>query len=101
MNPIKTREQFENMIQDVLDEIDDLKAAIEYDEEFIGDAMNLVGPLEKDIHDLREQVKSGNYEFGCNEDLPFVGRLKTADARLLPFGQLLVWINRVHRDGLP
>lgn len=88
------------MVQNLLDEIDDLKATIEYDEEFVGDTMVLVEPLEKDIQDLYKQVKSGHYEFGCKEDLAFVEQLRAADARILLFGQMLVWINQVHRDGL-
>ena len=31
---------------------------LEYDEEFMGDAMNFVGPLEKGIQGLYEQVNS-------------------------------------------
>jgi hypothetical protein len=52
MNPIKILEQFENMIKAVLNELDELKAAIEYDEKFMGDALVLVGLLEKDMQNL-------------------------------------------------
>lgn len=100
MNPIKTTAQFSHMLEQVLDELDELRAAIEYDEEFMGDALVFLDPLEKDVRDLRAEVQEGRHQFG-GEDLPFVKMLKSVDARLLPFGQMLVWINDAHLKGLP
>lgn len=100
MNPIKTMAQFSHMLEQVLDELDELRASIEYDEEFMGDALVFLDPLEKDVRDLYAEVQKGEHQFG-GEDLPFVERLKSVDARLIPFGQMLVWINDVHLNGLP
>ena len=50
-------------------------AAIEYDAEFMADALVLLEPPEKDIHHLLAQAKSGENCFG-GQDPPLVTRLK-------------------------
>lgn len=84
-------EDFAHMLEQILYELDELRAAVEYDEEYMGDALVFLPPLEQDIRAMYEQAKSGEYTFK-DEDLPFVDRLKHVDSRLIPFTQMLVWV---------
>ena len=72
----------------MLDEVAELRAAVEYDEEYdeeyMGDALVFLDPLEQDIRRLDDQVQVGDFQFG-GEGLPYVEQLKTVDSRLLPF----------------
>lgn len=100
MNPIRSMAQLKDMIQQVLDELGDLRAAIEYDEEFMDGAMALLEPLEREVQGLNAQIQTSDYQFG-GEDLAYMPMVNNADVRLLPFKQLLLWINEVHCQGLP
>ena len=55
---------------------------------------------ENNVRELYDEVKRGGYQLGRNENLQVVNRLMTMDTRELPFGQMLVWVNEVHRDGI-
>jgi hypothetical protein len=101
MNPIKTREQFAHQVQHTLDDLLDLRDAVEYDEEFMGDALTFLDPLESGLRQLKAELDAGDYQPGGGSNLPFIGLLENVDARLLPFRHMLLWINEVHRDGLP
>jgi hypothetical protein len=46
MNPIQSMAQYQNFVQQVLEVLGDLRAAIEYGEEFMGDALNFLDNLE-------------------------------------------------------
>lgn len=100
MNQIRSMAQFNDMIQQVLDELDDLRAVIEYDEEFMDGAMAMLEPLEREVQGLNAQIQMGDYQFG-GEELACMPMVNSTDARLLPFKQLLLWINEVHCQGLP
>jgi hypothetical protein len=100
MNPIKTMDGFSHMLEQIVDELDELRAAAEYDEEYMGDTLIFLPSLDEDIRTMLTQLKAEQYVF-TDEDLPFVARLKHVDSRLLPCTQMLVWVNQVHRSGLP
>ena len=59
MNPIHSMIQFVYMIHQVQGELDDLHAAIEYDEEFMDGALGTLESLEKEMRSLDAKIRRG------------------------------------------
>ncbi len=95
----KTAEDYVELINQALFEIDDLRAAIEYDADSMGAAMEFLGQLEHDVRGLKQAMLDGRYQFG-GADLPFMKIVERQDERVLPFKYLLRVINATHRMGL-
>lgn len=95
----KTAEQYIELINQALFEIEDLRAAVEYDEDSMGSAVEFLGQLEADVGALRQAMLEGRYHFG-GSDLPFMKIVERQDERVLPFKYLLRVINATHRMGL-
>ena len=98
-NRARNQEEFIYLINQALDEIFDLRAAIEYDEEFMGDAAFIVDPLEKGLQRLLNAVKAGEYTPGEGDLLDFLHVLKNTDQRAIPFWTVLKLILDTHTDG--
>ncbi|VAW77093.1 hypothetical protein MNBD_GAMMA15-1073 [hydrothermal vent metagenome] len=95
----KTAEEYVDLVDQALFEIEDLRAAAEYDMESMGAATDFLSELERDVRTLRDSMADGSYLFG-KEDLRFVNVVARQDERILPFKQLLLKINETHRKGL-
>jgi hypothetical protein len=95
----KTAEQYVDLVEQALFEIEDLRAAAEYDMDSMGAATEFLEELERDVRKLRESMADGSYRFG-KEDLPFVNVVEHQDERILPFRLLLLKINETHVNGL-
>jgi hypothetical protein len=95
----KTPEQYVDLVDQALFEIEDLRLAAEYDMESMGAATEFLGELENDVRALRDSMADGTYRFG-KEDLPYVKVVEHQDERILPFKQLLLKINETHTKGL-
>ncbi len=95
----KTPEQYVDLVDQALFEIEDLRLAAEYDMESMGAATEFLAELEEDVRKLRASMADGSYRFG-KEDLPFVRVVAHQDERILPFKQLLLKINETHTNGL-
>jgi len=95
----KTAEEYVDLVDQALFEIEDLRAAAEYDMESMGAATEFLEELERDVRALRASMADGSYQFG-KEDLRFVNVVARQDERILPFKQLLLKINETHRKGL-
>jgi hypothetical protein len=96
---VSTMEEYLDLITQVLFEIQDLRASVEYDEEFMSDALVLLDPLEASVRKLHRSVSEGDYEFS-DQNLPFMSIVNATDTTLLPFKHLLIQINDTHRHGL-
>jgi len=94
----KTADAYVNLIDQAIDEIEELRFAIEYDAESMG-SLPFLEPLEAMVKDLRQSMVDGEYRFE-DEDLPFVNIVDSAPDRQLPFKFLLRMINETHRKGL-
>lgn len=88
-NRARSKDEFVYPINQVLDEIFDLRAAIEYDEEFMGDAANIVDPLNDGMTRRLNAVKVGGDEPGKGDYLESLQVLKNADQRAVPFWPVL------------
>ena len=94
-----TFEDYIELVDQALFEVDELRFSVEFDEEFMEDALNFVGIMEQQLRDLLASMKEGSYEF-ADEDLPFMPFVKKQSNLILPFKGLLTLINNTHRKGL-
>ena len=99
MERAKTVEQYVYYVDQLLDELIDLRQSAEYDMDSMGAAMNFLGVLEQQVRDLRNSMADGSYVF-ADENLPFMELVKNTDDRLLPFKHLFRMVNATHTQGL-
>lgn len=95
----KTADEYVELINQALFEIDDLRAAAEYDADSMGGVMEFLDQLDRDVRGLKQAMIEGRYQFGTG-DLPFMRIVETYDERVLPFKYLLRVINATHKLGL-
>ena len=95
----KTPEEYVDLVDQALFEIEDLRLAAEYDMDSMADATEFLEQLERDIGKLRDSMADGSYQFG-KENLPYVKVVEHQDERILPFKLLLLKINETHIKGL-
>ena len=95
----KTPEEYVSLIEQVIDELDDIREVSGY--AFDDDPGNLsfVDVLMKDMRELRASMADGSYQFGRN-DLPYMRIVKKLSELQLPCIRLLYMINQTHREGL-
>ena len=94
-----TIEDYQELVHQAIIEVDDLRAAVEFDEEFMEGALNFVDILDDHLKTLHNSIKDGTYNF-ADEDLPFMAFVKGQSNLVLPFKGLLTLINSTHRKGL-
>lgn len=99
MKRATTMDEYQTMVDEALAEIQDLKDAIEFDEDEMSAAAGFVDRLDGEVRRLRERMADGSYQFG-NEDLSFMPIIADESTHFLPFKELLETINRTHREGL-
>ena len=95
----QTAEQYVEMIEQAIVEVQEMRASLEYDMEG-ADAQQdtILEPLERALTQLRQSMADGDYHFE-NKDLPFMDLVKRYRSKL-PIAELLATINRTHREGL-
>jgi hypothetical protein len=92
-------EEYKRMVNEALEEIQDLRDAIEFDEDEMSMAAGFVDSLDAEVRRLRDQMADGSYQF-ANQDLSFMPIIADESTHFLPFKELLEAINRTHREGL-
>lgn len=92
-------EQYVDLVDQAIFEIQELRLSAEYDAEYMGGVMAFVGDLEAGVKAVRQSMRDGGYVFS-DQDLPFMELVRHQDERLLPFKQLLRVVNETHRQGL-
>jgi hypothetical protein len=95
----KSTEEYVDMVRQAIDEVFDLRQAIEFDEEFLSDGRSVVDDLEAQLKALYESMKDGSYKFATG-DLPFIAMLENYHEQMIPFRYLLKRINETHNKGL-
>ena len=95
----KTLDEYIDWVKQAVYEVEELRASIEFDEEFMGDALVFLDPLENEVKKLYRQLTEGNYEFS-DEPLKFMPIVEQNNPTLLPFKPLLIRINATHTKGL-
>lgn len=87
------------MVNEALDEIQDLKDAIEFDEDEMSEAAGFVDALDAQVRKLRDSMADGSYQFE-DRDLAFMPVIADKSPHFLPFKEFLETINHTHRKGL-
>ena len=95
----KSMQQYMDIIQETLYEIDELRASVEYDEDYMAGATSFLGDLESGVRALQKSIEDGSYEFGKGE-LPFIDIVRNSRDDLLPFKHLFMRIEQTHKQGL-
>lgn len=99
MHRARTVEEYVALIKDALYEIEDMRAAIEYDEEGMGATVPYIEDIEISLNRIFDEMKSGDYCWNTG-DLPYISVIRELDEGILPFRQLLIRINDTHKHGL-
>ncbi len=94
-----TVDEYVALIRDAQYEVEEMRAAIEFDEEFMTDAASYVNELDKSLRELLQSMQDGSYCWRTG-DLPFMDFVRDLDERVLPFRSLLIRINDTHKNGL-
>jgi hypothetical protein len=96
----RTMGEYQELVEQALVELDDLRHSAEFDEgeEWSG-VYTFLDSLETDLQQLHQSMVNGSYAFG-DQDLPYMRLIGKVGTFLLPFKALLETINRVHRSGL-
>jgi hypothetical protein len=92
-------DEYVDMIKQAIDEVFDLRQAIEFDEEFMSEGRSVADELEKQLKALYESMKDGSYKFATG-DLPFIALMEKYHESMIPFRYLLKRINETHNKGL-
>jgi hypothetical protein len=95
----KTAEEYVNLIEQVMDELEDIKEVSGYSFDDDQGNLSFVDVLMKDMRELRASMADGTYQFGRN-DLPYMRIVKKLSDMQLPCIRLLYMINQTHREGL-
>lgn len=91
----KSLDKHIDWVEQALFEVEVLRACVEFDEEFMGDALILLDPLEGEIKKQYNELINDLYEFS-SESLSFMQIIEQNDPTLLPFKFLLKRINETH-----
>ena len=95
----RTAEQYVELIDQAIFEVEELRLAMEYDQEGMGDVDSFLGELEAEVRGLKQRIADGSYQWATG-DLPFMDIVNHASDRSLPFKHLLRLINFTHTTGL-
>ena len=92
-------EELVDIVNQALDEVEDLRAAIEYDEEFTGESSIIVEPVSSGLSALLAAINNDDYQPGQGDRLAFLDSLRDMDHRAVPFWPLLKLIIETHEKG--
>lgn len=95
----RSSDEYVNMIEQALDEVWDLRQSIEFDEEYMSDALAFIDELETGLKEIHQSMKDGSYTFSTG-DFPFMQILEKHHESMIPFKFLLMRINETHMKGL-
>jgi hypothetical protein len=95
----RTPEAYVDLVKQALFEVEELRAAIDYDMEGMQDSVAFVEDLEQAVKQVYDSMVDGSYNFQ-DKDLPFMEIVRQHGVFTLPFRDLLNLINDTHRKGL-
>ncbi len=99
MRRAKTVDEYVALIRDALYEVEEVRAAIEFDEEGMGETPRYIDDIEDCLRNIFEQMKTGDYCWNTG-DLPYIPIIRELDDGVIPFRPLLIRINDTHKNGL-
>ena len=99
MKRARSVEEYVALIKDAIYELEDMKAAIEYDGEGMASALDYTDEIAEELQKMYQEMASGDYCWNTG-DLKYMSHVKQHDEQSLPFRQLLIRINETHKHGL-
>ncbi len=99
MRRAKTVQEYVELVKDALYEISEVRAAIEFDEEGMGESPRYINDIESCLKKIFEDMQNGDYIWNTG-DLPFIAVIRELDEGVVPFKSLLIRINDTHKNGL-
>ena len=87
------------IVNQTLDEVEDLRAVIEYDEAYMGESSILVDPVSHGLTELLAAINDGDYVPGKGDWLVFLDHIREMDHRAVPFWPKLRLILETHDKG--
>jgi hypothetical protein len=91
--------ELSEILNRALDEVEDFRAAIEYDQEFMEESSIIVKPVAAGLSRLLAAVNDDQYRPGQGDWLDFLEDLRDIDHRAVPFWPLLRLIIETHEQG--
>lgn len=88
-----------DIVNQTLDEVEDLRAAIEYDEAYLGESSLLVEPVSQGLTEFLAAINDGEYSPGKGDWLVFLDHIREMDHRAVPFWPKLRLILETHDKG--
>jgi hypothetical protein len=95
----RNREELVEIVNQALGEAEDLRAAIEYDEEFRGESSTIIEPAANGLSRLLGAIASDEHQPDQGDWLRFLDGLRNIDHRAVPFWPLLRVIIETHEKG--
>ena len=99
MKRARTVEEYISLIKDAIYEIEDMRAAIEFDEEGMAQSNKVIDELEGHLKEIHKSMIAGDYCWKTG-DLKYMDLIRNLDDGVIPFRSLLVRINDTHKNGL-
>ena len=99
MKRARTVDEYVALVKDALYEVDDMRAAIEYDGEGMGDGVKIIDELEEILKEIYSSMQAGEYCWRTG-DLKYMDLIRDLDDGVVPFYSLLIRINDTHKNGL-
>ena len=98
MHRAQSVEEYVDLIRQAIVEVDELRAAFEWDLDDMARIPGFLEPLEESLAGLLRAMESGTYIW-ADGDLPFMPLVRRNVSRI-PFADLLDRINETHMKGL-
>ena len=95
----KTADEYINLSDQAIVDVDELRMTVEYEREGMGGVLKFIDDLEREIKGLKQHMIDGDYRFD-NNDLRFMIVVEEQDDRLFPFKHIFRMINETHKKGL-
>jgi hypothetical protein len=90
--------EYMELIEQAIFEVEDLGAAIKFDEDYRGEMDGFVVKLEKHLQELKQSLDPAAPEL-TGKDLPFMDVVRETDIAFLPFKHLMLRINATNKLG--
>lgn len=95
----RTMDHYRELVEQALFDVDELRAAADYDEDGMGEPLGFLDPIERELRQLLKAMTEDSYRFGGG-DLAFMPIVDPLNLATLPFKVQLVQINETHTHGL-
>ena len=92
-------QEYVSMLDEILDELEQLRFSIEYGEEFMEGSLALIAPMESGVKQLLQQIEDGRYRFSEGE-YDIFDIAKNANSLILPFKHLVARPEITHGHGI-